>query len=420
MNNTNNTNIRKSYPAAIKRKVIEFTEINGNAAAERNFNVSECNVRRWRKNKEVIRETLSNVKTQRLGISPFQEVDYPLKQWVMNERASFRPVSTLDISVKAKCLADELGIIGFTASSSWVRRFMKRCSLSLRARTSLGQKLPDDYEKKIQDFRDFCIRNQPKNSQYVHIGNMDELPLSFDIPPNKTVDEIGKQSIVINTTGHEKMNFTVVLSVCLDGSKLKPMVIFKRKTNIREKMTDKVIVCYNEKGWMNEKLMCQWLQTVWRSRPQNFFHTKSMLILVCMTAHKTSEVLELMKRNDVIPAIIPGGLTKKLQPLDISVNKPFKNHMRQLWRNWMASNDHTYTNTGRMRRASYAQICSWVYIAWDRITKDCIINGFKKAQLLSGIDSSVLNEDEAATDDEDELEDPNFYIEMEDEDFDGF
>ena len=31
-----------------------------------------------------------------------------------------------------------------------------------------------------------------------------------------------------------------------------------------------------------------------------------------------------MKRNDVIPAIIPGGLIKKLQPLDILVNKPFK------------------------------------------------------------------------------------------------
>ena len=61
---------------------------------------------------------------------------------------------------------------------------------------------------------------------------------------------------MINTIGHEKMNFIVVLSVCLDGSKLKSMVIFKRKTNILEKMTDKIIVCYNEKGWMNEKLMC--------------------------------------------------------------------------------------------------------------------------------------------------------------------
>jgi hypothetical protein len=26
-------------------------------------------------------------------------------------------------------------------------------------------------------------------------------------------------------------------------------------------------------------------------------------------------------------AIIPGGLTKKLQPVDIAVNKPFKNNL---------------------------------------------------------------------------------------------
>ena len=58
------------------------------------------------------------------------------------------------------------------------------------------------------------------------------------------------------------MNFTLVLSVTADGSKLEPMVIFKRKRSIREKITDKVIVRYNEKGWMNEEIMCEWLQTV--------------------------------------------------------------------------------------------------------------------------------------------------------------
>jgi len=57
--------------------------------------------------------------------------------------------------------------------------------------------------------------------------------MSFDSSPNKTIEEIGSQSIVINTTEHEKMNFTLVLSVTADGSKLKPMVIFKLKTSIR-------------------------------------------------------------------------------------------------------------------------------------------------------------------------------------------
>ena len=46
---------------------------------------------------------------------------------------------------------------------------------------------------------------------------------------------------------------------------------FKRKTSIREKITDKVIIRYNEIGWMNEEIMCEWLQTV--------FNNKSMPIL---------------------------------------------------------------------------------------------------------------------------------------------
>ena len=88
---------------------------------------------------------LSKMKAQRFGISPFLEVDLPLKQWVINERAALRPVSTLDIASEAMSLATERGMIDFTASSPWVRRFMKRCGLSLRTRTSLAQKLPDDY-----------------------------------------------------------------------------------------------------------------------------------------------------------------------------------------------------------------------------------------------------------------------------------
>jgi len=426
------SNKRKSYTAAFKRQVIKFAEENSNAEAERNFHVMENNIRRWRKNKEVIGGMSSKMKARRFGISPFTEVDLPLKQWIINERTAFRPVSTLDIAGKAKCLATELKMVGFTASSSWVRRFMKRCGLSLRTRTSLAQKLPDDYEEKIQNFRDFCNRNQPKNCQYMHYGNMDEIPMSFDIPPNKTINEIGSQSIVINTTGHEKMNFTLVLCVTADGSKLKPMVIFKRKTNIREKVTDKVIVRYNEKGWMNEEIMCDWLNTVWRSRHQGFFNNKSMLILDSMNAHKTTKVLELMARNHVIPAIIPGGLTKKLQPLDISINKPFKSHMRQLWRDWMASDNHTYTKTGRMRRASYAQICSWVSIAWNKITTETIINGFRHPQLIPGnATSDPMIEDDSNDEDMDDHNfcnlskqsldvdgNPNFDMEIEDVDFD--
>jgi hypothetical protein len=41
---------------------------------------------------------------------------------------------------------------------------------------------------------------------------MDEVPLTFDIPMNRTVEKKGTSSITIRTTGHEKSSFTVVLA----------------------------------------------------------------------------------------------------------------------------------------------------------------------------------------------------------------
>ena len=103
-------NNRNSYKASFKRKVIQFAE----------FNVLENNIRRWRKNKEVICAMFSKMKVQRFGISPFLKVCLPLKQWVMNERAALRLASALDIASEAISLATERGMIDFTDSSSWV------------------------------------------------------------------------------------------------------------------------------------------------------------------------------------------------------------------------------------------------------------------------------------------------------------
>ena len=118
----------------------------------------------------------------------------------------------------------------------------------------------------IVQFHRFIISRRKEHSYPLHlIANMDETPLTFDMPPNRTVNNTGEKTIKIRTTGNEKNRVTVVLACCGDGSKIKPMVIFKRKTvpNINNKHG--VVVSAQEKGWMNSDQMKVWIEKAWRS-----------------------------------------------------------------------------------------------------------------------------------------------------------
>ncbi|KAF4793588.1 hypothetical protein TURU_109839 [Turdus rufiventris] len=101
-------------------------------------------------------------------------------------------------------------------------------------------------------------------------------------------------------------------------------------------------------------------------------------------------------------AVIPGGLTKGGQPLDISVIRSFKVKLRLLWENWMVEGKHSYTTTGRLRRASYATVCKWILDAWSKVTPATIIRGFMRADIILEFNTSDGIESAEADDSEDE------------------
>ena len=79
-----------------------------------------------------------------------------------------------------------------------------------------------------------------------------------------SINSKGDKSVSIKTTGHEKDRFTVMLTCTADGGKLAPLVVFKRKTLPKETFPKEVRV--HPKGWMDERLVLDWLDTVWGRR----------------------------------------------------------------------------------------------------------------------------------------------------------
>ncbi|CAG8654302.1 6096_t:CDS:2, partial [Diversispora eburnea] len=158
-------------------------------------------------------------------------------------------------------------------------------------RTTVTQRLPENLLEKQQEFLNFILYHSIQHDYLLKlIGNMDETPLTFDISSNMTVEETGSRTVSICTIGHEKSNFTVVLSCIADGTKLPPLIIFKLVNVSRQTFPSGVVVHAN----------------------------------YLFREHLTDSVKQRFDEKNINLAVIPGGLTSKLKPLDVSINKSFK------------------------------------------------------------------------------------------------
>jgi len=83
----------------------------------------------------------------------------------------------------------------------------------MHTKTTVVQKLPCEYERKIIEFHKYVSNVRKKLCFEIRqLRNMDEVPLTFDVPWNKTVDDKGAKTIMVKTSGNEKMCYTVVLA----------------------------------------------------------------------------------------------------------------------------------------------------------------------------------------------------------------
>nr|XP_020451857.1 uncharacterized protein LOC109957941 [Monopterus albus] len=201
---------RRAYEAQFKLKAISYAVVNGNRAAAKEFKISESMVRNWRKQENELRQVKKTKQSFRGNKARWPQLEDQLEQWIIEQRTAGRSVSTVTIRLKATTIAQDMKIEHFQGGPSWCFRFMKRRHLSIRAKTTVAQQLPADYKEKM------AIKITDKKIQPDHITNMDEVPLTFDIPVNHIVEKKGTSMVSIRTTGHEKSAFTVVQGLDLN------------------------------------------------------------------------------------------------------------------------------------------------------------------------------------------------------------
>ena len=134
--------------------------------------------------------------------------------------------------------------------------------------------------------------------------------------------------------------------------------------------------------------MLEWLKIVWGSRPRAFLNQPSMLVIDAFKGHLTDSVKNQLRKMKTELVVIPGGMTSVMQPMDVSVNKPFKDSLRQQYLNLIADPARVLTETGKIKRAPPPEVARWVSAAWKAIPESIIVRSFKKCYISNALDGS--------------------------------
>lgn len=129
-----------------------------------------------------------------------KQVDEELSKWILERRDVHLPVG-LEM-VKAKVRSTILPHNqDFLESNGSIQKFKRRNGFSMRCKTSVSQKLPAEFERKIESFltevRALRARHQ---NPFELVLNMDETPVFFDMIPGRTIAKKESKEICVRST----------------------------------------------------------------------------------------------------------------------------------------------------------------------------------------------------------------------------
>ena len=99
-------------------------------------------------------------RTYHTGLMTFPALERTFKDGVASQRENSHAVTTVMIHLKAKELAKQTNVTECVGGPRWCSRFMRQNRLSVCSRTTVGQKLPDDWEEKVTNFSQFVSRRK--------------------------------------------------------------------------------------------------------------------------------------------------------------------------------------------------------------------------------------------------------------------
>lgn len=392
----NPINASRIIPISIKLQAIEYAEKNGNHKAAIAYNVNRSTIIYWRNHKNEYNNVDNPEKriTLHNGKSPlFPDIENKLYEFFEFNRKLGNCITTGSLVHQFLVLCPDRKNDKLDTIYHIIYRFMKRHYLTIRTSTHIGQALPEEsYDRMMLYLRTIIrLRRDNKINEPYLMLNADETPIFLNMPSNKTIEKIGKKTITINTQGQEKLRISCLLTISGDGTKLPPFVIFKgekdgriiKELNKNNHVINKnIFIGMNKNSWTTIEIINDWIKSIIIPYARNKCNNKKILLIWDRAkTHLNEDTKKLLEENSIIQVFIPPGMTRILQPLDVSINKPFKDLLKDMY---IQACINAKKHIEKVKREI---IINWIVDAWNNknnINENIIKNSF----LITGISNN--------------------------------
>ena len=208
------------------------------------------------------------------------------------------------------------------------------------------------------------------------------------------MDREGEKAIPIADLD-DKREITVVQAVTLAGEYLPHQILYQGKTGRCHpaiKFPSEWDEWHTENHWSNEATMMRYPFIRKKREAMGLEETHPCLaIFDVFRGQQPPPFLGLLDKNHTNHISVPANCTDKLQPLDLSVNKPLKDEMKQHFQSWYAEEVQKQLANGTAiqdvkidTRTSVLKpkSANWLIGSLDSLYQkpEIVINGFKDSR----------------------------------------
>ena len=340
-----------------------------------------------------------------------EELDQKVRTYLIALRSSGAVVNTavavgcakgVVASEGANILACNGGHIDIT--KYWAKNLLSRMGYVKRRGTTKAKVTVEDFdavkEQYLLDIKNVIEMDEIPNELVI---NWDQTGIHYVPVSSWTMDKEGSKRIEI-VAADDKRQLTAVFAGSMTGDFLPPQLVYKGKTQrclpVGVRFPSDWDLTYSDNHWSNEGTMNSYIHKIilpYVAKKREELNLvpdhPALMIFDHFNGQCTENFFKLLETNHIDVILVPANCTDRLQPLDLSVNKPAKCFLRGKFEEWYSEKVCSQLSKGTETPVQPVDLrlsvvkplgAKWMIQLFDHFKAhpDVIKNGFRAAGII--------------------------------------